>query len=112
SSPPHPGAVRSLRVSSLLWKVRSQMANCRNTLPDRDCRLLIRLAMAPSNLGALPGLAAPVHVARVEGSMGYAVAQLGARMHYAVPRILHARGQLTQLFTDIAANKGWLGLCR
>jgi glycosyltransferase involved in cell wall biosynthesis len=51
-------------------------------------------------------------MSRVEGSMGYAVAQLGARMHYAVPRILHARGQLTQLFTDIAANKGWLRLCR
>jgi glycosyltransferase involved in cell wall biosynthesis len=41
----------------------------------------------------------------------YVVAQLGARMHYAVPRMLHAEGQLTHLFTDLAANKGWLRLC-
>src|SRR5262249_8167398 len=41
----------------------------------------------------------------------FAVAQLGARMHYAVPRMLYAEGQLSHFFTDLAANKGWLRLC-
>lgn len=36
-----------------------------------------------------------------------AVVQLGARMHYAVPRILAAQGALAQLYTDIAAVQGW-----
>ena len=35
------------------------------------------------------------------------VAQLGARMHYAVPRILAAAGLLERLFTDICAVRGW-----
>ncbi len=39
--------------------------------------------------------------------MTWIVAQLGARMHYAVPRILHAEGLLEHFFTDICANKGW-----
>jgi glycosyltransferase involved in cell wall biosynthesis len=42
--------------------------------------------------------------------MSYAVAQLGARMHYAVPRILHDAGQLTQLFTDLKVGTGLLRL--
>jgi glycosyltransferase involved in cell wall biosynthesis len=33
-----------------------------------------------------------------------AVAQLGARMHYAVPRLLHAAGRLERLFTDSYAG--------
>jgi glycosyltransferase involved in cell wall biosynthesis len=37
----------------------------------------------------------------------YAVCQLGARMHYAVPRMLHAGGLLDRFFTDISAQKGW-----
>ena len=37
-----------------------------------------------------------------------AVAQLGARMHYAVPRILEMAGRLECLFTDAFAGKGWL----
>lgn len=38
----------------------------------------------------------------------YAVAQLGARMHYAVPRILHRRGWLERLYTDVyASNIGY-----
>jgi hypothetical protein len=37
----------------------------------------------------------------------YVVAQLGARMHYAVPRILQASGQLERLYTDICAVRGW-----
>lgn len=43
--------------------------------------------------------------------MGYAVAQLGARMHYAVPRILHESGQLEHFYTDICASKGWPRWC-
>ena len=38
--------------------------------------------------------------------MRFLVAQLGARMHYAVPRILEAAGMLERLFTDFAATKG------
>lgn len=37
----------------------------------------------------------------------FCVAQLGARMHYAVPRILHTSGMLEQLYTDICVAKGW-----
>lgn len=37
----------------------------------------------------------------------FLVAQLGARMHYAVPRILEAAGLLESFFTDICAVKGW-----
>jgi glycosyltransferase involved in cell wall biosynthesis len=39
--------------------------------------------------------------------MSIVVAQLGARMHYAVPRILHRAGILEHLYTDICASKGW-----
>ena len=39
--------------------------------------------------------------------MSMIVAQLGARMHYAVPRILNRAGLLERLYTDICANKGW-----
>jgi UDP:flavonoid glycosyltransferase YjiC (YdhE family) len=35
------------------------------------------------------------------------VAQLGARMHYAVPRIFAAKGKLAHFYTDICATKGW-----
>jgi len=35
------------------------------------------------------------------------VAQLGARMHYAVPRILHEAGALDRFFTDICATGAW-----
>jgi glycosyltransferase involved in cell wall biosynthesis len=38
----------------------------------------------------------------------FLVAQLGARMQYAVPRILHRAGRLSRLLTDIAANRGLL----
>lgn len=44
--------------------------------------------------------------------MPVTVAQLGARMHYAVPRILHAAGKLDRLYTDICATKGWPALLR
>jgi glycosyltransferase involved in cell wall biosynthesis len=43
--------------------------------------------------------------------MSYVVAQLGARMHYAVPRIFHGVGQLEHFFTDICGSKGWPRLC-
>ncbi len=35
------------------------------------------------------------------------VAQLGARMHYAVPRILYKASQLDTLYTDFCSGKGW-----
>ena len=37
----------------------------------------------------------------------FLVAQLGARMHYAVPSILQQAGMLERLFTDLTAAKGW-----
>jgi hypothetical protein len=37
----------------------------------------------------------------------YVVAQLGARMHYAVPRILQEARQLERFYTDICAVRGW-----
>lgn len=40
-------------------------------------------------------------------STRYIVAQLGARMHYAVPRILQKAGRLEQFYTDICGSKGW-----
>lgn len=41
------------------------------------------------------------------GDRTFAVAQLGSRMHYAVPRILHENGILRMFITDICAVKGW-----
>ena len=41
---------------------------------------------------------------------GVLVAQLGARKHYAAPRILHEAGILYELHTDLCASKGWLRL--
>jgi hypothetical protein len=38
------------------------------------------------------------------------VSQLGARMHYAVPRIFADHGQLAHFYTDITATKGWPGI--
>jgi len=37
---------------------------------------------------------------------GITVAQLGARMHYAVPNLLHQSGALERLFTDACATSG------
>ena len=42
----------------------------------------------------------------------FLVAQLGARMHYAVPRILHEAGLLGRLFTDFSVQRGWPRLLR
>ncbi len=44
--------------------------------------------------------------------MAFVVAHLGARRHYAVPRILHQAGLLNRFFTDICAAKGWPRLLR
>jgi glycosyltransferase involved in cell wall biosynthesis len=44
--------------------------------------------------------------------MSVAVAQLGARMHYAVPRLLDRAGLLERFYTDISAVKGWPALLR
>lgn len=35
------------------------------------------------------------------------VAQLGARRHYAIPRMLHEAGMLEHFYTDICTVKGW-----
>ncbi|MGO4126583.1 glycosyltransferase family 4 protein [Inquilinus sp. YAF38] len=40
------------------------------------------------------------------------VSQLGARMDYAVPRILNAHGALEHFYTDICATRGWPRLAR
>jgi glycosyltransferase involved in cell wall biosynthesis len=37
----------------------------------------------------------------------FLVAQLGARMHYAIPRMLHQSGLLDHFYTDICALKSW-----
>lgn len=42
----------------------------------------------------------------------FIVAQLGARMHYAVPRIMAAEGLLERLYTDICGDARWLRLLR
>src|SRR5690242_3947902 len=43
--------------------------------------------------------------------MRWVCCQLGARMHYAVPRLLHADGKLERFYTDIyAGQSGWLNL--
>jgi glycosyltransferase involved in cell wall biosynthesis len=43
--------------------------------------------------------------------MTFIVTQLGARMHYAVPRILNCEGLLEHFFTDICASSGWPRWC-
>jgi len=48
-----------------------------------------------------------VSAASHDSRLGFAVAQLGARRHYAVPRILYGAGLLERLYTDICAVKGW-----
>jgi len=40
------------------------------------------------------------------------VSQLGARMHYAVPRLLASAGMLEHFYTDICATRGWPRLLR
>lgn len=40
------------------------------------------------------------------------VSQLGARMHYAVPKILAHEGRLGHFFTDICGTKSWPALLR
>ena len=44
--------------------------------------------------------------------MGFLVAQMGARMHYAVPRILAERGLLSRFYTDMVSTKLPLSLVR
>lgn len=40
----------------------------------------------------------------------FIVALMGARMHYAVPRLLHQHEQLEHFYTDICATHGWPAL--
>ncbi len=42
----------------------------------------------------------------------FLVAQLGARMHYAIPRMLYEGGRLERFYTDICAVQGWPRLLR
>lgn len=42
----------------------------------------------------------------------WVVCQLGARMHYAVPRILWDAKRLSRLYTDICAVRGWPRMAR
>ena len=42
----------------------------------------------------------------------YVVAGPGARMHYAIPRMLNDAGMLAHFYTDICANVGWPRLAR
>ena len=57
-------------------------------------------------------MTSPHHSLPREGMSTVCVAQLGARMHYAVPRILHAAGMLERFYTDLAAVRGWPALLR
>lgn len=49
----------------------------------------------------MPGLVRVVSPAATKAVRRWAVCQLGARMHYAVPQILHEAGSLERLFTDV-----------
>ena len=42
-----------------------------------------------------------------ERQFNLVVAQLGARRHYAIPRMLFEAGMLAHFYTDICATKGW-----
>lgn len=42
--------------------------------------------------------------------MNWICSQIGAREHYAVPRVLHRQGKLETLYTDFWANSFWRGL--
>lgn len=43
-----------------------------------------------------------------KSELGIVVAQVGSRMHYAVPRILQEAGRLARLYTDICASSGFI----
>ena len=49
----------------------------------------------------------PTAESRRDPARRFAVAMLGARMNYAVPRILHAAGMLDRFYTDFSAGSGW-----
>jgi hypothetical protein len=46
----------------------------------------------------------------IQSKQRWNVALLGARMHYAVPRLLYQSGLLEHFYTDICAVKGWPAL--
>src|SRR5579862_5106552 len=68
------------------------------TAPQHDSVRLMKTVIAPAR--------------RQAGIPQYLVAQIGARMHYAVPRILEQERWLARLYTDICAAKGWPWLLR
>jgi glycosyltransferase involved in cell wall biosynthesis len=49
---------------------------------------------------------------RRQSATQFLVAQIGAKTHYAVPRVLEAEGMLGRFQTDICAVKGWPRLLR
>lgn len=55
-----------------------------------------------------PGIGPGIGLERRTGTV--IVSQLGARMHYAVPRILATHSRLAHFYTDICATKGWPAL--
>ncbi len=57
----------------------------------------------PDNAGSGPPFSSEGNV--MDGSV--VVSQLGARMHYAVPRIFASRERLAHFYTDICALQGW-----
>ena len=65
--------------------------------------------MTTENLGVAAGV---VDAAAPPGVERFLVAQLGARMHYAIPRMLEAEGMLARFCTDICAVKGWPWMLR
>ena len=54
----------------------------------------------------------PDSTALDEAALTVCVAQLGARMHYAVPRILYAAGRLERFYTDFVAVRQWPAVLR
>src|SRR5690606_20383298 len=70
------------------------------------CRALAQCRRAPS--APEPSIARGLAAAAGRNASGsFVVSQLGARMHYAVPRMLSRAGRLERLYTDIGAVKGW-----
>ena len=53
-------------------------------------------------------MAAPVNTSDWELGSGFIVALMGARMHYAIPRLLYEHSLLAHFYTDICATKGTL----
>ncbi len=69
-------------------------------IAPRSLALSGRAQAWPAHLPANAGEGDPQALARAVGDMRIIVAQLGGRMHYAVPRIFYEAGMLGRLYTD------------